>query len=420
LELPRPEHFNQGVVLEISKSAGTVAIGQALHDLASAHDAFWIRFERGTDGWRQSYMPEPGNDWIRTLEVAAKDDRDAARIITSAADEIQASFDLGKAPLFRALILSLSVEGPLYLVLVGHHLVIDTVSWNILIDDLSLLLSGRHLPGGELARPDTLSFADWAAKLSAFGASQDMQNVADQWRTRVPAGSRPLLMSSAEHTPERVGVVSVSLERSWTERIIDGLPSRQAVRGSDAILAAFLLALSHYPLQDGILVDVESHGRAMLPGMSGTDWTHTVGWFTAIYPAWFPASALASPEATLSDVAQFMRTESENGFTFGVLRYLSAYADQLSDFPRATMKFNYLGRVERTQQRWGMIELSNQVPGKSSHPDNSLPYLLCFDAWVEDGLLCANFSYRSGIREEEAQALARRFIDTLKSIAERV
>ena len=55
--------------------------------------------------------------------------------LSALCDEVQASLDLSHGPLLRAVLVQLH-EGGERLLLVVHHLVIDGVSWRLLLDDL--------------------------------------------------------------------------------------------------------------------------------------------------------------------------------------------------------------------------------------------------------------------------------------------
>jgi hypothetical protein len=77
----------------------------------------------------------------------------------------QASLHLGAGPLARAVLFRLSGAQPWRLLLVSHHLLIDTVSWRILLDELSLAY--ERLRQGEPLEPlvASSSFQEWAQRL---------------------------------------------------------------------------------------------------------------------------------------------------------------------------------------------------------------------------------------------------------------
>lgn len=94
--------------------------------------------------------------WERTL--------DATEELEEVIEACQRSLDLRHGPLLRALLAALP-DGSQRLLLVVHHLVVDGVSWRILLEDLQqayqALATGEmpHLPA------KTSSFKVWAERV---------------------------------------------------------------------------------------------------------------------------------------------------------------------------------------------------------------------------------------------------------------
>ena len=57
------------------------------------------------------------------------------RAITESCDAIQRTLDLSNGPVFRAVWID-AADGGARLLLVAHHLVVDAVSWRIVVNDL--------------------------------------------------------------------------------------------------------------------------------------------------------------------------------------------------------------------------------------------------------------------------------------------
>ena len=84
------------------------------------------------------------------------------------ATKLQQSLDLAGGGLARAAIFDLGVGQPARLLLVIHHLVVDGVSWQILLEDLENAYQQlrRNQPVG--LPPKTTSFQKWAERLVEF------------------------------------------------------------------------------------------------------------------------------------------------------------------------------------------------------------------------------------------------------------
>ena len=113
-----------------------VGCERAVQHLVAHHDALRLRFRaRGRAG--SSVTPT----WSETVPVPAVDlsalpATEQAAALEAAAASMQASLDLASGPLLRAVLFELGAQRPGRLLLVIHHLVVDGVSWRILLEDL--------------------------------------------------------------------------------------------------------------------------------------------------------------------------------------------------------------------------------------------------------------------------------------------
>ncbi|MCU9951917.1 condensation domain-containing protein [Burkholderia sp. BKH01] len=92
----------------------------------------------------------------------------------------QGGLDLDAGPLFRAALLATHDAEPDRLLLVAHHLVVDAVSWRILVSDLAALLSG-------VEPPRSPSFAAWAQQTTGQAHEPWLVGRAAPWLSAAPA-----------------------------------------------------------------------------------------------------------------------------------------------------------------------------------------------------------------------------------------
>ena len=92
----------------------------------------WARFQKNEQGWRQTIGPQEG-----TVEIEAEsvDFLDAGQF-HNVCLKWQSSLNLEQGPLFRLVILRDGSSARERLLFVVHHLVVDTVSWQVILDDL--------------------------------------------------------------------------------------------------------------------------------------------------------------------------------------------------------------------------------------------------------------------------------------------
>ncbi|MFJ9382053.1 amino acid adenylation domain-containing protein, partial [Streptomyces sp. NPDC101455] len=134
-ELPEPWHFNQSTVLEITGRVEPELLRAALVALVGHHDVLRSNFAQEDGAWvgRVTAAVEPA-DLVTVIDASAADVED--EFLEARATEVQAGLDLSDGPLLRAALFDRGERGQLFL-LVVHHLVVDAVSWPVLLEDLA-------------------------------------------------------------------------------------------------------------------------------------------------------------------------------------------------------------------------------------------------------------------------------------------
>jgi NRPS condensation-like uncharacterized protein len=136
---------------------------------------------------------------------------------------------------------------PQLLLLVVHHLVVDGVSWRVLLDDLATAIS--QLRGGNEVRlpAQSTSFASWAKRLMDFAGSDSLQQELDYWLSTVK--DRAPVPLDAPQGPNDEGSaqrVWSDLNRQDTERLLRDLPRRYHTGINDVLLTAMTLAYGQW------------------------------------------------------------------------------------------------------------------------------------------------------------------------------
>ena len=140
---PEPHHFNMSAMHVVGGDLDAPRLRTALRHLLVHHDALRLRFVKSADGWSQSCAPPP-------LPAEAGDDDPAFAIVdlghlmgsaqaaalTERASALQPRLELTRGPLLRMIYFTLGAGRPGRLLIVVHHLIIDGISWRILLEDL--------------------------------------------------------------------------------------------------------------------------------------------------------------------------------------------------------------------------------------------------------------------------------------------
>ncbi|KAA1249898.1 amino acid adenylation domain-containing protein [Mycobacterium simiae] len=292
--------------------------------------------------------------------------------ITHSAREAIDKVDPRSGAMLRAVWLSSTGQGHALLLTV-HHLVIDAVSWQIMLSDLAE--TWRSLKSGVAlkALPEFTSYRRWSQMMWQRAATPEVRAQRDYWIAQVRDPDAALGVRHPDPTRDTWSTLRASpvvLPVSVTERILARLTREDGVR--EYLLAATTIAVASWRrahAQDpssGALIAVDSHGRA--DGTLDADTTNTVGWFTSAFPVRLGVGAAAidierseaDPQAArtlLDSVTSYLGAIPCAGLDYGLLRYVDR-TPELQAAAEPQIMFSYLGRLDLsgvTDQPWSLL-----------------------------------------------------------------
>ncbi|SMF89024.1 non-ribosomal peptide synthase domain TIGR01720/amino acid adenylation domain-containing protein [Azospirillum oryzae] len=370
--IPNRNRWNQSVLLAATTPVDPERLAAALAMVAGRHAALRLRFSQDPDGcWTQTHADGPAA--IPLEEATAADDAAVSRLC----DELQGALDLARGPLMRALLIR-KPDGGQRLFLVAHHLVVDGVSWRILLEELAAALQGPcvldRLPAAGTP------FALWTRRLA--DAVPDFLAQLDHWRAALDTPPLPTIGQLSLNTRHHAITHSLRLDRQETHRLLTEAPAAYRTRIDTLLLTAVALAAIRRFGRDALTVHVEGHGRdALFPDI---DIGRTVGWFTSVYPV--RLAPPASFDGAIRHVKEALRAVPDGGVGFNLLRHLGPPEARaaLSGAPTA-ISFNYLGRFDGADDApW---RPAPEECGAGTDPDAPLGALISIDGQVMAGEL---------------------------------
>jgi amino acid adenylation domain-containing protein/non-ribosomal peptide synthase protein (TIGR01720 family) len=408
--LANPHHFNQAVMLQPVRKIDPPLVRAAVAALATHHDALRLRFARRSGGWRQWYAPAEAS--------AAAFDFMELGSLPSRTDRIQEGLNLAAGPLLRVALLDGGGPPADRLLVVAHHLVVDAVSWRILLDDLeTAYLQLEHglavdLPG------KTTSFQAWAEHVAEH--ARTLGTYTSAW-PRSAFSAVPRLPVDLPAAPDTVATASshiMTFDAELTRALLNDVPRGLGARVEVSLLCGLGCALGRWTGAAINLVDVESHGRDERLG--GVDLSRTVGWFTAMAPVPLPSGNPEEPREWLSATVGSLADTTRLAVDFGALRWLSpdpAARRRLAALPAPQVRFNYLGHVDRLLGRSTLFTLAPETAEPTSSPANKRTHMIELDAMVLDGTLRIELTSGARHRPETIAVLAETMGDTLRAIS---
>lgn len=400
-----------------------------LDSLVRAHDLLRARLVRAP--W-SLHVPSivDISSMVKRVEVTG----DLSAAISAHAAEAHDRIDPDNGRMLSAVWFDTGPDQPGRLLLMIHHLVVDGVSWRILLPDLAAAWQDVRNGRKPFVPPADTSFRRWAKLLTSLAASR--RDELDLWTDVLSdADPLPLLrpLDPAVDVADTERALTLQLPTGPTSALVGAVPAAYGARIDDVLLAALALAVADWRSRHGgsgdtVLVDLEGHGRQeqLSPDV---DLSRTVGWFTTIYPVRLDTggarlSSLAPDTAAsvVGSVGAHLASLPDSGIGYGMLRHLDpSTGPVLAGFAPPPIEFNYLGRFgypEDADWSYAPEEDAADVDADAGMP---LSHALEVNAHTRDmpggPVLEATWSWPSGVLTEAAVTdLAQTWFTALEAL----
>ncbi|MEM6979601.1 MAG: amino acid adenylation domain-containing protein [Planctomycetota bacterium] len=456
LPLTHPHHWNQSLLLDVRRPLSDELLRKSLVKIGHHHDALRARFNQSGSNWQQVYA-SPTDDI--PLRIAREEVQDAESIIHQMADQAQRSFDLSSGPLWRVIYFDLQTPtGPVRrLLVVCHHLIVDGVSWRVLLSDLQLLYRQleRTKEEGSIdveMLPKTMSVKSWLKKATESLAASDQPEItlplaggsdADQRYASVPSAGEgpgtqpspalrgrlsqgesesdkgqstlPIDFPHGENTMGLARSIDIEFDKAPTERLISEAPASYLVSVEELLLTALSRTITHWSGLSDFSVQLESHGRDVIPEV---DLSRTVGWLTSLYPVTIETSERDDLADSIKSTKQALRDVPGHGAAYGFSRWSISTTntgdDKIAWPALPPIRFNYLGQTDHLFDSDGLFQPATESTGIARHEDDPRDVAFEINALVSQGRLKIHWIYGSRVHKKETiERLTSDFRDEL-------
>ncbi|WP_176560098.1 non-ribosomal peptide synthase/polyketide synthase [Brevibacillus dissolubilis] len=419
-ELPTPHHWNQSMLVSVNRQLNTSLLEKAIAQLTAQHDTLRLRFTQTDGEWKQVHAEWSEQVPLRTVDLTQLALAEQTAEIERIAEETQASLNLADGPIFRIVHFDLGPEQKGRLLIVIHHLVVDGVSWRIILEDLQAAYEQAESTGKVQLAPKTTSYKQWAEECRAYVQSERVLPEQAYWLAacedlatyQAPVYDHSLNLEGHSDTWK------VELDAEETNELLQTIPTRYRTQINDVLLTALSLAHAEWSGQPSVLVHLEGHGREELS--ESTDLSRTVGWFTSMYPVLLDHKGEASPVDALRVIKEQLQSIPNKGIGYGLLRYLSPDAEvtaRLKSIPHAPISFNYLGQFNQMDDEKALFGFASESRGANISPDAKRPHLIDVVSAVEEGKLIVSWIYNTQLLDSSRiEKLAAGYMEALRSI----
>lgn len=368
--IPNRSHWNHWVLFTLPGPLDA----SSLEKLAQSHDCFFLKFRKSGDVWEQ-FTTKENLFHISYLSLQGMKKDAKKRLFSQVINQEHLQLDLEFGPLFRFTFIEGFEENCKHLLIVAHHLVMDQVSWSVLLNEIEILCETKN----DLSKAIVShSYAEWALHLQELKKSTELQNEARFWDTIPWHKVKPIPFDYPNGSNLEKDAVTI-------ESICD--LSSVNLLNFDHFLTTVLIQTFHdWNQNEPICIAREQQGRPMLFNAS-----HTIGWFTQIYPIYVEAGI--PPEILQENLRQF----ANHALSFGLIF-------QEKSIGKPQILFNFLGVMDeqaRGATQFGM-DLNPPIQNRDPFAERTHPFEI--NAFISNNKLHVFWTFSPNLHRHETVA----------------
>ena len=399
-----PNHWNQSMMLFSENGFESNIVSKVFEKIVEHHDSLRMRFN-----FEQATIMDNNSTHFTLNEFSLTNESEN---IEEIATRIQGGLNIGEGPLVKLAIFHTQAGD--HLLIAIHHLVVDGVSWRILLEDFASLYQQLMNDEPITLPKKTHSCKLWSNSLHDYANSRQISKEKVFWNKineQKYATINTELDNPSNHWDDSA-IISVSLSKEETRNLLNNINKTYHTEINDVLLTALGLTMKTQWGDNHYLIALEGHGREEIN--KSLDVNRTVGWFTSLYPVHLNMEHSNDISMQIKHTKEMLRKIPNKGIGYGLLRYLNNSSDIEEELLSPSVSFNYLGQfVNDTNQ--SIFTISKENMGKPMDSERS--YLLDFTGIVTDEQFKMSITYSTKqFTNETISKLANKYKESLLSI----
>ncbi|MEF7557383.1 amino acid adenylation domain-containing protein [Bacillus thuringiensis] len=378
--LVNQNHYNQTIMLKVNSTLDIQILRQAFGELISHHDGLRLNYNCSTKKhiFSNTYINEEFP--IQEYDLTRLSKEDQEKEIINIGTHLKGNFDLTGSLLIKAAIVCLS-SSEKQLMITAHHIVIDGVSWRILLEDLYTAYQAIKVGEAVLLPKKTASLKEWYENLAIYAQETDFSEETVYWKAiEEKSFVLPCEKTISNWQLFNFNTIRDCLSADETEKLLKDTYKSYKLEIQEALLVAFAQTVKKVFHQEEMIIELEGHGR-FLPD---TDVSRTIGWFTSMYPIHLICNQNDLFE-NIKVIKEQLRSVPNQGFGYGLLKYLLGRLSN-NENQRVQLRFNYLGQFSGKKDNDLFGDFTNLLTGEEICLSNDSSALIEINCMVLNGI----------------------------------
>ncbi len=405
-----PHHYNHSLLVKLQCNFEKSVLNKIFDVLFKHHECFRLKFYEKEGVWKQQYMEE-----VQPLIVSydLSEDPDQEKTLLQLVNKLHSDMNLGSPPLVRVGLFDIGTEKRL--IIIAHHLLIDSVSWRIFIEDLDVLIEQAINNISLSLSSNSNSYQHWINALRNYSITPKCLDQISYW-TQVDNLISEVIPVNSELNDEAVQnqntTLQFQLSKDKTTKLLKEANKSYNTNVEELLLVSLGLSIRELFNCQHVPVYIENHGRQT---MEKINVNRTIGWFTSAFPFVIPVPENESLGNLITIVKEYLRKVPDKGVGYGILKYFKPIENvELHNLPQVSL--NYFGEYDED------LQTSNFVVEKSFIGDhiNNHEFVdprIAITGYTLDGII--HFSCEFNLDcfyQRDIELLSEKYIEVLQEV----
>ena len=326
--------WNQSILFKLKTYLEPSLLKMAFTKLINHHDSFKLRYKDNNNKITQYYIDSDQEINLNLFNISKV--KNLPSYLEKKSLSLEQSLNITYGPLIEIGYFYSKTNN--YIFIAVHHLIMDGVSWHILLDDLIKLLDNKNANINYKSN----SYQNWSKQLKSYSKSIEIKSELPYWLIQKEKSLNITKTKESKNIyyHKDSEMIENTLSKKFTKDLLSKSLQKYNCEINDLLLTALIISYNKWTKHKSLQINLEGHGRENI--VDNINISKTIGWFTSVFPVILTIDKTNNIAQQIKIVKEILRSIPNKGIGFGILKYLSKNKD-INNFPESQIMFNYLG-----------------------------------------------------------------------------